>query len=370
MLHYFLTGATGAIGSAFLMRIASRQAPITLLLRATTREEANARLQKLLNFLNLDPNSTRHIEALPGDLQLPSLGMQPNDYDRVAKTCTHLVHCAGNVYMNLPLEQARQQTLTMTSGILALLQSSSRACKLELVSTVGVGGHTQGEIPEAWIDHPRAFHNSYEAAKAEAEQLVREKIQAGLPITVHRPSMVVGDSQTGRTIAFQVFYYLCEFLSGARTQGWLPQVGKMRLDIVPADYVAEILDWSSQKGNHTRQILHSCSGAQGAIPLRILIERIREIFRAHGRRLPATKLIPLPLFQLLLGAARPLIAPRHRRALDALPFFFAYLKEDQTFANSQTLRLLEADGIHLPKVEEYLENILHYYLTAAGKPKL
>ena len=48
-----------------------------------------------------------------------------------------------------------------------------------------------------------------EAAKAEAERAVWSE-GAGLPITVHRPSMVVGEAQNGRVIHFQVFYHLCE----------------------------------------------------------------------------------------------------------------------------------------------------------------
>ena len=55
-------------------------------------------------------------------------------------------------------------------------------------------------------------------------------MQAGLPATIHRPSMVVGDSQTGKVIHFQVFYHLCEFLSGRRTLGIVPDTGDAALD--------------------------------------------------------------------------------------------------------------------------------------------
>jgi thioester reductase-like protein len=369
MRHYFLTGGSGVVGSAFLKRIAPRQEPVTLLLRSKTPDEAKARLGKLLEFCELAPGAARHIEALPGDLHLPRLGLQPSDYDHVTQHCTHLVHCAGNVRMNLPIEEARRQTLAMTEAMIELLRACSQARKMEFVSTVGVGGRLPGEIPEAWLDAPRAFHNSYEAAKAEAEERVRQQIQAGLPITVHRPSMVVGDSRTGQAIAFQVFYYLCEFLSGARSQGVIPQVGRMQLDIVPADYVAAVLDWSSQKERLPVAIVHACSGAQGAIALRTLIQRIHDIFKAHGRRLPAVRMVPRPLFLFLLRAARPFIAPKQRRALDALPFLLAYLNEAQTFANGQTLRLLQADGVVLPRVDEYLERVLQYYLRSAITPR-
>ena len=52
---------------------------------------------------------------------------------------------------------------------------------------------------------------------------------------------VVGDTINGRIIHFQVFYHLCEFLSGRRTLGLAPGFGGARLDIVPADYVAQVI---------------------------------------------------------------------------------------------------------------------------------
>ena len=54
----------------------------------------------------------------------------------------------------------------------------------------------------------RTFHNTYEQAKAEAEEyLYPFMADERLPITIHRPSMVVGDSMTGKAISFQVFYH-------------------------------------------------------------------------------------------------------------------------------------------------------------------
>ncbi|MFZ1986395.1 MAG: SDR family oxidoreductase [Desulfatitalea sp.] len=366
MRHYFLTGGTGVVGSAFLQRIAARQERATLLLRADTPRQADERLRELLAYCAVAPEAGRKIDAVAGDLYRPGLGLVEPAYARVADQCTHLVHCAGNVHMNLPLAEARRQTLAMTTGILALLEASRAARKLEFVSTVGVAGHTAGEIPEQWLDHARAFRNSYEAAKAEAEMLLREKITAGRPITVHRPSMVVGDSRSGKTSGFQVFYYLCEFLSGARSYGFLPHMDGMRLDIVPADYVAAVLDWSAAQEARPATILHLCSGKEGALPLKAMIGEVRRVFSRYGRRLPAVKMLPLPLFNMLLRLVRPLIAPKERRALDALPFFFAYLKETQYFGNSATRALLGADNIDLPKVEDYFENVLGYYLTAKG----
>lgn len=76
---------------------------------------------------------------------------------------------------------------------------------MEAVSTVGVGGRYYGALPEQWLNTPRNFHNTYEQSKAEAEIILKTEVDQGMPITVHRPSMIVGDSQTGRILNFQIF---------------------------------------------------------------------------------------------------------------------------------------------------------------------
>lgn len=360
--HYFLTGGTGAVGSAFLQRMAVGGARITLLLRAATPAAAQARLARLLAQYRLNSASDR-IDAVAGDLQQPCLGLSAADHAYIAARCTHLVHCAGNVRMNLSLAAARDETLGMTRRMLSLMDAMGGRAPLAYVSTVGVAGHMPGEVPENWLTRPRAFRNTYEAAKAEAEQLVRAAGDASRPITVIRPSMVVGDSRTGYAGAFQVFYHLCEFLSGARTMGWIPQVGDMRLDIIPCDYVAAVLEATLHTAPPTPPILHACAGLAGAVPLTRLIRRVRNRFAAHGRRLPPLRQVPLPLYQGVLRLVRPMVTRRQRRRLDALPFFFAYLKERQWFANNRTLAHFAGQDLAPPDVDRYLDRVLDYYLS-------
>ncbi len=159
--------------------------------------------------------------------------------------------------MNLELEVARQHALGSAKNIVELAlacEASGSLQKIEYVSTVGVAGRMPGILPESWITQPREFHNTYEQAKAEAEDYLREQIeQHNLPVTVHRPSMVVGDSKTGKIIHFQVFYYLCEFIAGRRTLGILPYFGDAVVDTVPVDYVAQVIKWSSDQGKIYRR---------------------------------------------------------------------------------------------------------------------
>ncbi len=196
-------------------------------IRSHSDSHLEERLDELRRFWGVDPlkGGAARLQAIAGDVTLPNLGMDAATYSRLSSEVTHVVHSAGDVRLNRPIESARKSAVEATRQIV----SFARACagigtldKLEFVSTVGVAGDTAGSVAERAFDHQRAFRNSYEAAKAEAETLVLSEIAGGLPATIHRPSMVVGDSKDGTIIRFQVFYYLCEFLSGSRTAGVVP----------------------------------------------------------------------------------------------------------------------------------------------------
>ncbi|MCM8594497.1 SDR family oxidoreductase [Accumulibacter sp.] len=370
MSEYFVTGATGAIGSALVpLLLQLPETRLTLLLRAQSADDLASRMDELWRFWRIpegdDPLRTR-VRALRGDVTEANFGLAPEDYRELCAACTHIVHSAGNVRMNLPIEQARRSSVDSARQVVELAHACPKLEKVEFVSTVGVGGRTRGTIPEEWLRDPRQFHNSYEQAKAEAEEVVRAEVESGLPLTVHRPSMVVGDSDSGRIIHFQVFYHLCEFLSGRRTFGLSPDFGSARLDVIPADYVARTIVWSSRSKSARGRIIHSCSGPELALPLDPLRERVREAFARAGRRLPPVIRLPTPVFSAILGVVGLLMPTDARRALRTLPVFLDYLATAQNFANQPSQQLLSAVGLPVPAPEQYLDRVLAYYLGMTG----
>ena len=95
---------------------------------------------------------------------------------------------------------------------------------------------TRARFAECDLDRGQAFHNSYERSKFEAEQLVRRP--AGLPDTILRPSIVVGDRNNGWTAAFNVLYWpLRAFARGLFTA--VPAIASAPVDVVSVDYVAD-----------------------------------------------------------------------------------------------------------------------------------
>ena len=372
MSEYFLTGATGVVGSAITRELLSLpDNRVTLLIRAGSDGELDSRLQTLFRFWEFDPVLVgNRVTVLRGDITLPQFGLQPDVFDSLAQRCSHIVHCAALVRMNLPLEEARKSALGAAANVVDLAQRSQRngsLKKVEVLSTVGVGGNRPGELPEHWITEARTFHNTYEQAKAEAEVRIHHGVMEGLPITVHRPSMVVGDSQSGRVIGFQVFYHLVEFLTGKRTFGIFPSLAGTKLDIVPVNYVAAAVVWSSSRSDTVGRVLHLCSGTNGSISVRELQHQIRAQWVAAGVKLHPITEVPTRLFRAALPLIRTFSPHELQRAIQTLPIFLNYLAEKQSFGNAATSILLEQHGIALPPVEAYLQKILAYYLLTARK---
>ncbi|MPZ45399.1 MAG: NAD-dependent epimerase/dehydratase family protein [Betaproteobacteria bacterium] len=365
MKAVFLTGATGAIGSALApLYLDEPDTRLALLLRAKRGRDVTGRLQELGQFWGLEKGDGRwqRIEAIVGDASRPRFGIADEQYERLSRSTTHIVHCAGAVKMTLPLEEARAHAVVPARSALDLADACHRAGKLhavDIVSTVGVGGRTPGVIPERPMPEVRAFHNTYEQAKAEAEHLVFDR-WADLPVTVHRPSMVVGESGSGKIIHFQVFYHLCEFLSGQRTYGLMPVLQHATLDTIPADYVSKAIHWSSHNPGRQR-ILHLCSGSQNAVPLPTLVDHVRVRAERAGSRLPRVRYVPLAVFRIATPVLALIAPAKVKRALSSLDLFLAYLEELQTFDNANTRALLGPEEIRVPAVESYLDRVLDYY---------
>lgn len=370
MKTYFVTGATGAIGSALIpILLAISEAQIIVLMRAESVDALASRLDRLFAFWQVaaaDAGIRQRVRALRGDVTLPQMGLDAADYSALCADCTHIVHSAGIVRMNLPIEQARHSAVDSARHVMQLARNCSRLEKVEFVSTVGVGGRVNGAVPEDWILTPRDFHNTYEQAKAEAEEVLHGEYERGLPLTVHRPSMVVGDTSSGRIIHFQVFYHLCEFLSGRRTLGLAPDFGSARLDTVPADHVARAIAWSSTSGVTRGRILHLCSGPQ-ALLLEALRNDVRRAFRDAGRRLPPIISLPPKVFQGLLSAVSVFMPEDARRTIRTLPVFLDYLATAQHFVNNRTQALMASAGLAVPPPATYLDKVLSYYLESVVK---
>jgi thioester reductase-like protein len=238
-----LTGATGFVGMELLVRILEHtDRDVIALVRASDNEAAQVRIDEVLATLLPPGERPRRgrVRAQAADLTSPGLGLSTMARDRLAASIGAVVHCAASISFSLELEEARRINVDGTREILALAKDAFDGGSLDRfihVSTAYVAGERDGCASETDGDTGQGFRNTYERTKLEAEEVVRA---SGLPAAILRPSVIVGDSVTGWTPAFNVIYFPLQ----AFARGLFPNVpgdADARLDIVPVDTVADAL---------------------------------------------------------------------------------------------------------------------------------
>jgi thioester reductase-like protein len=221
-----LTGATGFVGKEILDRFLDRDRQVFALVRAKDDVAAAERLS---------PHA--RLKPVAGDIERPGLGLSAEKAKELAEEVTTVVHCAASVSFDLSLEESRRVNVDGTRHVLDVAKRCERLERLSYVSTAYVAGEPRRLFQEDELDVGQRFRNPYERSKFEAERMLRRHAE-GLPLQVLRPSIVVGDSRTGRTSSFNVLYApLKAFVRGA-----IPAIPARRsspVDIVPVDYVAD-----------------------------------------------------------------------------------------------------------------------------------
>ncbi|HEV2785053.1 MAG TPA: SDR family oxidoreductase [Solirubrobacteraceae bacterium] len=238
-----LTGATGFLGMEALARVLEQtDHDVVCLVRAADDAAAQERLDDVLRTLGA-PGAQPHpgrVRAVAADLEAAGLGLSPAVRAELAGSVCAVMHCAASISFTLPIEEARRINVEGTREVVKLaLEAQERGCleRFIHVSTAYVAGDRIGRVSEHDADVGQGFRNTYERTKLEAEEVVRD---SGLPAAIVRPSVIVGDSETGWTQAFNVIYWPLQ----AFARGLFPTVPAdpgACLDIVPVDVVADAL---------------------------------------------------------------------------------------------------------------------------------
>jgi len=106
------------------------------------------------------------------------------------------------------------------------------------VSTAYVCGERPGIFCEADLELGQHLGNPYEESKYRAELAVRAAMRSGIPATILRPAIIVGDSATGAIRKFDTLYTVVR-LTAAGLVRTMPGDYGATLDIVPIDWVAD-----------------------------------------------------------------------------------------------------------------------------------
>ncbi|MGA8152063.1 MAG: SDR family oxidoreductase [Terriglobales bacterium] len=262
----FLTGSTGYIGAHVAANLLEEHgAALNLLIRARDAHEAEVRLWQALQ-LHLDfPRFYEHLQTrvriFRGDLTGPQFGLARDDYDRLLHTTDSVIHCAASLN-----RKSEKSCLNVNlRGTLEVVELAMRAHyyhgmrRFSLVSTVAVAGQRQNEVvtEDNSIDWNRSDYDPYARTKKFCEHMIR-KLLPEVPITIFRPSIVLGDSRRAETTQFDMVRSFV-FLAGLPV---LPFRPNDKIDIVNVDFVSDAIATLHQKEHPQSDIYHLSSGRE------------------------------------------------------------------------------------------------------------
>jgi thioester reductase-like protein len=344
------TGFPGFLGSRLLPRVLGRAPEARAACLVQPKFESLAK-ERVAALEAADPGLGGRIDLVAGDLTEAGLGLA--DGARLAADVTEVWHLAAVYDLSVPRDVGMRVNVEGTRNVLRFAEGCPGLRRHHYVSTCYVSGRHCGPFHESDLDVGQAFNNFYEETKFLAEVEVAEARDGGMPTSVYRPAIVVGDSRTGDTQKFDGPYFLLQWL--LRQPGGLalvPLVGDptmVRFNMVPSDFVVDAIEHLSG--------LEASSGRtyQLADPRPLTVdELLTEMCRATGRR---GLRVPLPrrLTTWALANVEPL-ARWVGIPADAVEYFVHPTHYDTARTDAD----LAGSGVACPAVPDYLPNLVRF----------
>jgi thioester reductase-like protein len=259
-----ITGSTGYLGAHVAVELLQGHGErLNLLVRAKDQHTAELRLwqamQLHIDFPHFSDWLQSHIQIFRGDITCARLGLNEADYRQLFKSTDSVIHCAASLN-----RKSEKNCLNVNlRGTLEVLQLVRKAVadhgmrRFSHISTVAVAGQRSNETvqEDRAIEWDRSDYDPYARTKKFCEHMIRE-ILPDVPITIFRPSIVIGDSRHPKTTQFDMVQAFV-FLARLRI---LPLRPGNRLDIVPIDFVADSIVELHQKEKPLFDTYHLSSG--------------------------------------------------------------------------------------------------------------
>lgn len=342
----FITGFPGFIAGRLVERLAGPETQFFLLVEPKFVKKAMDDIEEIAEFTNTPLESFVIVE---GDITQPKLGIPDADLETIQYETTDVFHLAAAYDLAVPKDTAFRVNLHGTKNVNDFVCSLKNLRRYNYVSTCYVAGKRTGVIAETDLEHKTGFRNFYEETKNLAEVEV-ERLKSHLPVTIYRPSVVVGDSETGETAKYDGIYYLIHYLRKAPQILRILNVGNsgVRLNLVPVDYVVEALVALARDKAAVGKTIAL------ADPKPLTTAELFDVIALEmtGRKSefsPPPRLAEWFLNTRISPAVTGL--PHH-----GVPYFFL----SQTYDTSVSRQLLVPHGIECPRFNDYVGNLLDF----------
>ncbi len=323
----FITGFPGFIATRLVRRLAAEGARFILLVHPLFLATAAKELAEIASETGADPH---HFLIVEGDITKPDLGLSVSDRERARQETTTIFHLAAIYDLAVACDVASHVNFEGTLNVNLFAKSIENLRRYHYVSTCYVAGRAELEV---------------DALKAE------------LPVTIHRPAVVCGDSVTGETAKYDGIYYLIHYLRKWPGGLTLLNIGnqEVRLNLVPIDFVIEAMIALAKDDRAIGATVQLADPAP--LTTRKLFDEISKAIGGRDSLATAPAGIVYPV--LMLPLAPKITGLPH----SAVPYFFL----EQTYDTTRARELLEPHGIRCPKFPNYVGALVNF---VAEHPRL
>lgn len=389
-LASFVTGATGFVGGELLVQLLTTSPrSVICLVRANNSahaaERGTSRLAELLGATEASRYLDR-VRWVQGDLASDQFGWSPAQWSAMASTVDEIFHSAASVSFDLPLGDAHEINVCGTKRVHALAEAAQQAHggfrRFHHVSTAYVAGTTKGLVDPNFLpsDSETAYRNTYERTKARAERWLRCRASHQVPVTIHRPSIIAGNTVTGATTSWNVMYVPMRMIA----QGALPvfaRGGRQLVDCVGVDFVARSIAAFADIDTAPLAAHHLTAGPSAMTTTHVM-KRTGELAAAAGAKPSRVTMLSTRQFAALVLCVRGVaaipgaVAERVRlrklrskcrlalRALSKCAVYLPYSSVDTIFCLGDDAQLLREFNIEMPPAATYFDTVCRYALDA------
>ncbi len=350
MDRILFTGFPGFLGSELLPRVLARAPGLeaVCLVQPKFVELAERRAVELATQ---HPHVAGRVRIVPGDIVEPDLGLGATALELVA-SLREIFHLAAVYDLSVGRELAMRVNVDGTRNVLALAERAKRLRRLQYVSTCYVSGRHPGRFAEDQLAVGQTFNNFYEETKFLAEVEVQRAMHAGLPTSIYRPAVVVGDSTTGVTQKFDGPYFMIQWLLRQPKVALVPVIGDPKqheFNVVPRDFVVDAIAALSARADTVGGVFNL------ADPAPLTVHEILDLV-AHATRRIAVR-VPLPLGFVKGAVERVPLVDRVVRVPSAA---FDYFVHPTRYGTATTQAALAASGVRCPRFPEYVDRAIAF----------
>lgn len=349
MATHFFTGFPGFLGSELVPRVLARSASDEAVCLVQPKFMPLAR-QRAEEIMAREPHLQGRIRLVEGDITVPGLGIAK--LAEMQRDVAEVYHLAAVYDLSVPRRVGLKVNVEGTRNVLDFAEGCPALKRFQYVSTCYVSGAYAGIFRETDLAKGQKFNNFYEETKFLAEVEVQARMKKGLPATIYRPGIVVGDSHTGSTQKYDGPYFAIRWLLRQPGIAIMPVVGDMtrtRLNVVPRDFVIGAIAYLSGEEKAVGKIY------QLADPEPLTIDEVlTAVARASNRLLVK---VPLPV-----GVAKKLIdwVPFVGRVIQIPSSSIDYFVHPTFYDTTNTQTDLAGTDLQVPPLRSYLPTLVSF----------